>query len=114
MRFRENAYELGIAWDFPFLLRMEYESIAAGSLGVFGLSVPFGISSSDQSYYGTEMWTGVAVLARGPAHAVPAVLRQPDLRLGGRVPRDRSVPDHVRAGLLSPGLSGVGRFRVPQ
>ena len=55
--FRENAYALGIAWDFPFLLRMEYESVAAGSLGVFGLSVPFGISSSDQSYYGTEMWT---------------------------------------------------------
>lgn len=55
--FRESSYELGIAWDFPFLLRMEYQSTVAGALGVFGLSVPFGISSSSESYYGTDMWT---------------------------------------------------------
>jgi hypothetical protein len=55
--FPEGAYELGIAWDFPFLLRMEYEAVTAGSVSAFGLSVPFGIASSSESYYGTEMWT---------------------------------------------------------
>ena len=54
---RESAYELGIAWDFPFLLRMEYEAVGAAAVSAFGLSVPFGISSSAESYYGTTMWT---------------------------------------------------------
>ena len=54
---KENTYYLGIAWDFPFLLRMKYEAVVAGSISAFSLSVPFGISSTEVNYYGTEMWT---------------------------------------------------------
>ncbi len=55
--FAESSYDIGIAWDFPFLLNMRYEVVAAGSVTAFGFSVPFGIASSTQSYYGTEVWT---------------------------------------------------------
>ena len=53
----ETTYNLGVVWDFPFLLRMNYETIAAGSITAFTFSVPFGISSSAQNYYGSQMWT---------------------------------------------------------
>ncbi|HHO52282.1 MAG TPA: hypothetical protein ENK18_15765 [Deltaproteobacteria bacterium] len=55
--FGEDTYELGIFWEFPFLLRMDYELVQAGSVSAFGLSVPFGIASPGESYYGTELWT---------------------------------------------------------
>jgi len=55
--FGEGSYELGVLWDFPFLLRMEYETSVAGSLSAFGLSVPFGLASDAEAYYGTPMWT---------------------------------------------------------
>jgi hypothetical protein len=52
----ETDYELGVFWEFPFLLRMNYRAVVAGSVGAFGLSVPFGLGSPAQSYYGTEIW----------------------------------------------------------
>ncbi len=55
--FGETTYEIGIFWEFPFLLRMEYETFAAGSLSAFGLSVPFGVAATGESYLGTSMWT---------------------------------------------------------
>jgi hypothetical protein len=55
--FGEDSYELGIFWEFPFLLRMQYELVAAGSVSAFGFSVPFGFASNEESYYGTEIWT---------------------------------------------------------
>ncbi len=55
--FLEDTYELGLFWDFPFLLRMEYEVYAAGSVSAFGLSVPFGVGESGESYLGTTLWT---------------------------------------------------------
>lgn len=54
----QSSYALGLAWDFPFLLRLKYEVVVAGSASAFSLTVPFGISSSDQAYYGTELWQG--------------------------------------------------------
>jgi hypothetical protein len=54
----ESSYALGLLWDFPFLLRLQYEVILAGAASAFSLTVPFGISSSDQAYYGTELWQG--------------------------------------------------------
>lgn len=56
-KFRESNYELGIFWEFPFLVRMEYRIVQAGSVSAFGLSVPFGFASPAESYYGTEVWT---------------------------------------------------------
>lgn len=58
---RESRYDLGIVWDFPFLLRMDYEVVTAGSVSAFGLSVPFGISTPAETYYGTEVWIADAL-----------------------------------------------------
>lgn len=55
--FGESAYELGLGWDFPFLLHMDYETSAAGSVTAFGFSVPFGFAATGESYLGTSMWT---------------------------------------------------------
>jgi hypothetical protein len=54
----QSPYALGLLWDFPFLLRLQYEVIIAGAASALSLTVPFGISSSDQAYYGTELWQG--------------------------------------------------------
>ncbi len=43
--------------EFPFLLRAEYETYAAGSVSAFGLSVPFGLAETGEAYVGSEMWT---------------------------------------------------------
>lgn len=55
--FGERSYELGLFWEFPFLLRMEYELVTAGSVSAFGLSVPFGLASPAEAYYGAETWS---------------------------------------------------------
>ena len=55
--FGEENYDLGLFWDFPFLLHMEYEAVAAGNVSAFGFSVPFGLAADGESYLGTEMWT---------------------------------------------------------
>ncbi len=54
--FGESSYELGIFWEFPFLMQMEYELAQAGSISAFGLSVPFGLANPTESYYGTQIW----------------------------------------------------------
>lgn len=54
--FGETWYELGIFWEFPFLLRMQYETFFAGSFSAFTFSVPFGVASTQESYYGTPVW----------------------------------------------------------
>jgi hypothetical protein len=55
--FGEETYELGIYWDFPFLLRMKYEVVSAGNVSAFGLSVPFGVANNGRSFLGTALWT---------------------------------------------------------
>jgi hypothetical protein len=54
----QSSYELGLLWDFPFLLRLQYEVVIAGAASAFSLTVPFGITTSDEAYYGTELWQG--------------------------------------------------------
>jgi hypothetical protein len=56
----EDTYDVGIFWEFPFLLRMEYQALLAGSVSALGFSVPFGIASPEESYYGTEVWLNEA------------------------------------------------------
>lgn len=55
--FPEASYALGLFWDFPFLLHLDFETSAAGSVTAFGFSVPFGIAANGESYLGTAMWT---------------------------------------------------------
>lgn len=54
---RESTYDLGIFWEFPFLMQLDYRSVVAGAVSAGGFSVPFGIGSNEVGYYGTEMWT---------------------------------------------------------
>jgi len=53
----QSSYELGLFWDFPYLSRLEYEVTIAGSASAFSLTVPFGISTTSEKYYGTELWS---------------------------------------------------------
>lgn len=55
--FPETSYDLGLGWDFPFLLQMEYEASVAGSVTAFGFSVPFGFAGTGESYLASQMWT---------------------------------------------------------
>ncbi len=54
--FGESTYELGLFWDFPFLLRVEYEAFLAGAVSAFEFSVPFGLGEDGETYYGTYLW----------------------------------------------------------
>lgn len=53
----EDQYELGLLWEFPFLLQMQYQLVQAGSVSVVGLSVPFGVATSAEAYYGSVVWS---------------------------------------------------------
>ena len=58
--FPQPQYGLGIAWDFPFFTRLEYQVVVAGAVTAFSVSVPFGISGMDMRPLGSELWkTGV-------------------------------------------------------
>lgn len=52
----EGQYELGLAWDFPFLLQIDYRSVIAGSATALGVSVPFGIGNPATDIYGGYIW----------------------------------------------------------
>lgn len=53
---RETDYELGLNWDFPFLLKMNYRAVLGGAVSAFGVSVPFGFGQSSQDNLGTDFW----------------------------------------------------------
>ncbi len=55
--FGETTYELGVFWEFPFLLQMEYQVAQAGALTAFGFSVPFGVNETAEAFYGAETWS---------------------------------------------------------
>lgn len=60
----QPEYDLGVLWDFPFLFRLTYQVVLAGNLTAFQVTVPFGIGTQAQSYYGTQLWeTGQFPLA---------------------------------------------------
>ncbi|MDX2020578.1 MAG: hypothetical protein SF187_10075 [Deltaproteobacteria bacterium] len=51
-----RLYQVGLAWDFPFLLRMNYEIVIAGAVSAFSATAPFGLGVPATSYYGAELW----------------------------------------------------------
>lgn len=53
----EARYDLGVFWDFPFLLQVEFESFLSGAVSAFSFSVPFGIAADGESYLGSFIWT---------------------------------------------------------
>ena len=52
----EGTYELGLAWDFPFLFQLDYRAVVAGSATALGISVPFGIGNPATDVYGGYIW----------------------------------------------------------
>lgn len=54
--FGESRYEIGLFWEFPFLLQLEYEARTAASVTAFGVTIPFGFGSEDQSFFGSRLW----------------------------------------------------------
>lgn len=52
----QTTYPLGLVWDFPYLMRLEYEVVLAGAATAFSYTVPFGIATTDKAYYGTQLW----------------------------------------------------------
>ena len=53
---RNTSYDLGIIWDFPFVLRLEYESVIATAITAFSVSLPVGFTSDAAEDYGSEIW----------------------------------------------------------
>lgn len=54
-------YQLGLGWDFPFLVRLKYESVVAGAASAFSFSVPFGIGSPADQDFGLSLWLSESV-----------------------------------------------------
>jgi hypothetical protein len=52
----ESNYELGLYWEFPYLLRAEYQTYVAGAVSAFSLSVPFGVPIDAEGSYGAAKW----------------------------------------------------------
>jgi hypothetical protein len=52
----QGNYDLGLGWDFPFLMRLDYSLVIAGEVTAFSVTVPFGVGTSQTSYYGTQLW----------------------------------------------------------
>jgi len=50
------TYQLGLGWDFPYLLRLKYETIVAGAATALSFTVPFGIGTPSETYYGSPLW----------------------------------------------------------
>lgn len=55
--FGEARYELGLFWEFPYLLELDYQGVVAGSLQAFGLNVPFGFRNPQEQLLGSQIWT---------------------------------------------------------
>ena len=52
----ESEYDLGLFWEFPFLLHADYRTSVAGSVSAFGLTVPFGLGAPAEAFIGSEVW----------------------------------------------------------
>ncbi len=54
--FSETEYQVGLFWQFPFLVRMDYQQVTAASVTAFGFTVPFGFANPDQRLFGAALW----------------------------------------------------------
>jgi hypothetical protein len=55
--FPSDEYELGIFFEFPFLLQLEYRAVVAAAVSAFGVSVPFGVGNPAEQLFGAAIWT---------------------------------------------------------
>lgn len=52
----QRSYALGLYWEYPFLLRLQYEIIISGAASAYGLTVPFGVGVQNQAYSSARLW----------------------------------------------------------
>lgn len=53
----QPSYQLGLAWAFPYLLKLDYTSVIAGKLTAFSLAVPFGVATDSTAFEGFDLWS---------------------------------------------------------
>jgi hypothetical protein len=56
LQFPQSRYQLGIIWDSPFHLRLDYVSSLAGAATAQGFTVPFGLNSPATVALGYPLW----------------------------------------------------------
>lgn len=49
-------YALGLGWESPFILRLDYETRLAGAATVATFTLPFGIAGTGERFLGAEQW----------------------------------------------------------
>lgn len=54
--FPQPAYQLGLLWESPYLVKLTYEVVVAGSASAFGVSIPFGIHNTTEETWGNQQW----------------------------------------------------------
>ncbi len=52
-----TRYELGVLWDFPYLLHLNYTTVLAGEGTAYGFTVPFGKDFPGKADFGSPVWT---------------------------------------------------------
>jgi hypothetical protein len=53
---KEPNYALGIVWQFPYLLQLEYEVVASVSVSVFSATLPLGFDIGQTDELGSTLW----------------------------------------------------------
>lgn len=53
---KEPSYALGIVWQFPYLLQLEYEIVASVSVSVFSATLPLGFGIGQTDELGSTLW----------------------------------------------------------
>jgi hypothetical protein len=56
--FPQERYPIGLAWDSPFLMTLEYEVVGAVAVTAAGFTVPFGLASPAEGFEGSPLWSG--------------------------------------------------------
>ena len=54
--FPQVRYPIGLAWDFPYLVKLSYNAVAAGAVTVADFTVPFGLASPAEEFVGSSVW----------------------------------------------------------
>ncbi|MFN3197548.1 MAG: hypothetical protein ACE366_03855 [Bradymonadia bacterium] len=52
----DATYDLGLGWDFPFSIQLEYAVGIASAINAFSFSLPIGISIGATEEYGSGLW----------------------------------------------------------
>ena len=52
----QGRYDLGLAWDFPYLARFRYDAVTAGAVTVADFTIPFGPAVPAEEFLGGSAW----------------------------------------------------------